>query len=151
MPDKPRKADEEALENLMNELADGVLEMSDEEILAQVREARENPDAAARRVAEIVQRAITTRGQRKREEARREYEAVIAAMQTRTYRLPDDPQERRALLELVVRRNPRVRSAVTLQHRDLTSLSDADVESQLRKLQEVGFLDANGKPVDEEK
>jgi hypothetical protein len=122
MPDKPRKADEEVLANLMNELAEGVLEMSDEEILAAAREARENPEDAAHRVA----------------------------MRTRTYHLPDDPRDRRVLLDVVVRRNPRVRSAVTLQHRDLTSLSDADVESQLKKLQEIGFLDADGKPLGEE-
>lgn len=150
MPDKPRKNDEEILENLMNELAEGILEMSDEEIIADARESRVNPDEAARRVAELVQRAVEVRGQRKREEARREYEATVAAMQTRTYRLPDDPQERRALLDAVVRRYPRVRSAVTLQHRDLTSLSDTDVGSQLRRLQELGFLDADGKPIGEE-
>lgn len=149
MPDKPRKSDEEVLENLMNELAEGILEISDEELIAEAREARVDPDKAAQRVAELVQRAIEQRGQRKRQEARREYEATIAAMQKRTYRLPDDPQQRRALLDAVVQRYPRVRSAVTLQHRDLTSLSDADVGSQLRKLQELGFLDADGKPTGE--
>jgi hypothetical protein len=150
MPDKPRKSDEAALANLMNELAEGILDMSDEEIISEALTAGESPDDVAQQVARLVEGAIKVRGERKREAARREYEANIAAMQARMYRLPDDPIQRRGLLDAVVRLNPRVRSALTMQHRDLTSLSDADVASQLRKLQDLGFLDADGKPAGEE-
>jgi predicted phosphoribosyltransferase len=34
-----------------------------------------------------------------------------------------------------------VRSVLTAQYREFTSLSDNDVESFLRQLQELGFLD----------
>jgi hypothetical protein len=64
-------------------------------------------------------------------------------LQTRWVDLPDTAEERRALLGGLLARHPRMEAAlVTVQHREFKELTDADVESCLAQLAELGVLDA---------
>jgi len=53
----------------------------------------------------------------------------------------------------VPRHQPRagVSPTLTAQHREFTSLTDTDVESCLKQLQELGLLDELSKPEEEKK
>ena len=49
-----KKTDDEQLENLMSQLADSVLSLSNDAILAEVREAGEDPDEEAERTRSVL-------------------------------------------------------------------------------------------------
>lgn len=49
---------EEELANILNGLAESIVEMSDEEILAEIRENGEDAEKAAERVRKILQAAV---------------------------------------------------------------------------------------------
>jgi hypothetical protein len=132
-------SDEQKLKRLFDAIADSVEEMTDEEILAEARDMGD-PKAQVARVADIVETSVRAHSERRRLEARRQYEAAIDAMSRRRYTLPPTAGERRTLLLAAVTGNPGIRSAVTLQHRELKTLSDEDVAGYLKKLIELGFL-----------
>jgi len=138
MPEKPA-SNEQRLMRLFDALADSVEEMTDEEILAEAPEEGD-PKALAAKVTDVIERSIRTHNEGRRLDARQQYEGAIRAMTQRRYALPDTPEERRTLLFSVVAQNPGIRSAVTLHHRELKSLSDQDVEGYLRKLSDLGLL-----------
>lgn len=139
MPEKP-VGDEQKLMRLFDALADSVEEMTDEEVLADAREAGEDPKAVAAQVAGIIEKSIRAQSERRRLEARRAYEAAVEALARRKHALPATARERRSLLIATVTQNPGIRSAVTLRHRELKTLSDEDVAGYLEKLSELGLL-----------
>ncbi len=74
--------------------------------------------------------------------ARAVYESSVTAISSRTYNLPRDNSERRTLLNAVLAQKPDLQSlALTAQHRELKDLTDADIESFLKQLAELGLLD----------
>lgn len=140
MPKKPRNA-EEGLTQLLDFLAESVLEMSDEALLTEAREEGEEPEAIAQRVTAVIDGAVAAAARKKRSQLREAYEAKTASIRDRVLRLPETMAEQLGLLKSVLAANPRLRPALTLQHRALDGLSEADVEGYLRKLHELGLLD----------
>jgi hypothetical protein len=143
---------EKELQAIMYALAESVAEASDEDILTETQEDGENPDDAAERVRNVLLGAVKDFRQRRLVEAQRQYELHIAAMERKKYNLPATTGERRNLLNLVLSRQPEMQSALlTAQYRDFKDLTDADVESYLKQLQELGALDNISNTEDEEK
>ena len=125
---------------IMKGIEDSVLEASDEEILAEARETEEDVEASAERLrfrlVEVVKRL-------KRERlliARNERQRALAELEQARASLPTSHVARRALLQAVLAQHSEVRGRLTAQYRDLTRLSDEDVESCLRHLQALGVL-----------
>jgi hypothetical protein len=148
---KPERYEEE-LEALMFALAESVAESSDEEILEEIREQGEDPRAAANRVRNVLFTAAKDYQQRHLHEAQRQHEQNVSAMKEKTYDLPLSADERRILLDRVFSLQPAMRSAIlTAQHRDFKSLTDADIESYLKQLKELGALDDPSRIEKEEK
>jgi hypothetical protein len=59
--------------------------------------------------------------------------------------LPDGVDARRALLAGIFERHPEMTDAfLTVQHRELRELTDADVESCLAQMLELGVFDGEG-------
>jgi hypothetical protein len=140
MPNKDRK-DEEELTHLFEALAESILESSDADLLNEVRAEGQDPDAVARRASQLIQAAIKGAAEAKRREARRAYEASVASLKEGKYQIPAGVSEQRALLGLVFAQNPNVGRVLTLQHRELRTLPEADVKGYLEKLGALGFLD----------
>ena len=135
----------------MNALAESVAEASDEEILEEARAQGEDPAESAGRVRNVLLDTAKAYLQRRLREAQQQYEAHIAAMRGRTYHLPASANERWRLFDLVLSREPAMRSALTAQYREFTNLTDSDVESCLKQLEELGLLDELPKPGEEKK
>jgi len=150
MSKKPQNYEEE-LRAIMNALAESVAEASDEEILEETRAQGKDPTEAAGRVRNVLLDAGKAYRQRRLREAQHQYESHIAAMGARTYNLPTSAIDRRRLLDLVLSRQPAMRSALTAQYRQFTSLTETDVESCLKQLQELGLLDELSKSHEEKK
>lgn len=150
MSKKPQSYEEE-LDAIMNALAESVVEASDEEILEEVRLQGEDPKEAAGRVRNVLLDTVKIYKQKRLREAQEQYDSHIAAMRNKTYRLPASAMERRTLFGLALSRQPAVRSALTAQYREFTSLTDNDVESYLKQFQELGLLDEVSESGEEKK
>lgn len=144
-----KRDDEEILARLDEDLADLIRDLSDEEIVEAVKAEGEDPAVVAAHARSLIAQAIDRRAAALRRRARQDYEDAVVALTQRQLRLPADPKRRRSLLQTAASRQRSV--GLTLQHRDLTSLSDEDVESQLRKLHELGFIDDEGNVVGDAK
>ncbi len=64
-----------------------------------------------------------------------------ARIQQLGHGLPETPAERLDLLYMVIEAEPALRQQITVQHKDLEDLDDADVTRFLNQLEELGALD----------
>jgi hypothetical protein len=141
MAEKPRDYEAQLLA-IMNALAESAAEASDTDILAEAREAGEDPVQTAARVRAILGRAAKEYEQRNLRKAQQDYDEKVRAFQAHPYVLPKAPEDRRTLLRHVMSRKPKLGEALlTAQHRDFTDLTDADIESCLEQLGALGVLD----------
>ena len=131
------------LTDIMNRLADSVLDLSDEQLIAEAKAEGIDVRGEAERVRNVLRRASKSYRMSKLIAAQRNYESQLAQMQTRHYDLPTSARKRRELLAAVLSAHPDVQPALlTAQYRDFKELSDVDVESFLKQLKELGILDS---------
>ncbi len=76
----------------------------------------------------------------RRAKAEQAHQQSLEQLQSSKGKLPTTASQRRALLERSLRQRPDVRE-ITLQNRDLTELSDGDIDRLLAKLHHLGALD----------
>ena len=133
----------EQLSAIMNRLADSVLEMSDEQTLAEEREQGNDPIKEAESVRYVLRQASKKHRMQKLEEAERTYKEQVTRLKTSQYELPDSSAKRRELLAAVFAARPDVQSVMlTAQHRNFDQLTENDIESVLRQLADLGVLDS---------
>jgi len=140
MPEKPRDYEAE-LRAIMDALAESAAQASDEEILSEVRESGEDPEAVAARVRGILSDAVTAYEQRRLRDAEESYRRRVESMRTQSRAIPTTPQRRRELFMIIMTRQPDLGTAlVTLQNREFRNLTDADIQSALEQLAALGAL-----------
>jgi hypothetical protein len=133
----------EQLSAIMNRIADSVLEMSDEEVLAEERENGIDPIKEAESIRAGLRRLSKIHRMRKLQEAEHRYEEHLARIKNSQYELPDSSESRRELLGAVFAARPDMQSVMlTAQHRNFDQLTERDIESCLRQLADLGVLDA---------
>ena len=136
MSGKTKKSGSE-LSRLREELAADVMGTSDEEIFAEVRDRGVDPEAAATRVASVLQRAILDSGKEKMAAARESLQKQKATEDTRE---PVDIATARALLEKAAKSDANLQQRLTLAARNGDSLPDGDIQSLVDDLLELGIL-----------
>jgi predicted transcriptional regulator len=137
MTDKPRNYNEE-LANIMNAMAESTLDMTDEEVEAEIREEGRDPDAVAERVRDVVREALKDCQQRPLLQAQKRYDERVAALRVKKYEMPEQPQEQRAMIHMLLAANPQLGPGfLTAQFREFENLADEDVGSCLRQLLEL--------------
>ncbi len=146
MSDKTRNYEQE-LANLMDNLAESVFEMSDDEVRAEMKENGDSTDA----VCGILRQAVKDCQQRNLIEAQQRYDERIAALSKKKFSLPESIQEMREMLNSILTGNPAVGSALlTAQHRDFSDLPDEEVPGYLKQLFELGVVDDSATTGDDE-
>lgn len=126
----------------MKEIAKAVSETPDHVLRQEAIDRGEDPDQKTSRVREVLLAAIRTHQQQHLKKAGEQYRVDIERLKRRAYRLPTGQDERRRILERVLALKPRMLPAsLTAQHRHFRDVADADVESYLRQLEELGVLD----------
>ena len=141
MPNKSRDYDLE-LFNVMNALADVEWEMPDNELLDEFLTEGKDAEAEADRIRQLFSSAIKEYRQAPLREAQRKYEQHVSKILHRDFSLPESAIERRNLLSGFLARKPEIRSSLlTAQHREFRDLTDADIESYLKQLMELGAFD----------
>lgn len=140
MPERQRDYEAE-LRAIMDALAESVAQASDEEIIAEAREAGKDPATVAGRARDVLRRALTEFEQRRLREAEQEYEKRVASIRARRFAIPETPDRRRELLHRIIMRKPDLGAALlTLQNREFRSFTDADIQSCLEHLGALGVL-----------
>jgi len=128
-------------ERVMAALAESLLEMSESQILGEARQEGEDPTSVAKRTRMLLWSHAKVSRQKPLFDALEEYRRQVERMRSRDYVMPATPEERRTLMTSLFERYPQMHSAfVTVQHREFKSWSDADIESFLRQMQELGAL-----------
>ncbi len=144
-----RKNYDDQLWAIMNRAGDSVLELPEEELLAEEREVGIDPVKEAERIRDVLRRVSKMHRLRKLEAAEHTYHEHVRRLKGSQHQLPDSPTKRRELLAAVFAAKPDMRSLmVTAQHRAFDQLTDGDVESFLRQLADLGILDSfeSGEP-----
>ena len=139
-------SDERKMRALFEALADSVDGLSDEEVLAECREDGRSPEDVAKRTRAVLQDAVKAFKQRALVAAREKHQERTARIAAKSFRLPDSPAARRALLDAVIARHQQAGKLVTAQHRDFSEMTDEDVESWLQQFGHLGLLDQNDEP-----
>lgn len=133
----------EDLQTILDALAESVVEEPDDQLLAEMKDSGQDPNALRAHVRDILRQAVKQTQQRPLREARKAYEARRNAMEESSYTLPDSADERRTLFMNVVARNPAVGGMLTAHFREFDKLEDDDIRSCLRQLADLGFLDVS--------
>jgi hypothetical protein len=137
MSDKARNYEQE-LANIMDNLAESVFEMPDDEVRAEMEENGESTSD----VRSVLRQAVRNYQQKPLIEAQQRYDERIAELSRKKFSLPESIQEMRRMLNSVLKSNPAVGSALlTAQHRDFNDLPDEEVPGYLKQLFELGVLD----------
>lgn len=124
------------LDRLATSLVDDILNMSDEELLAEVKADGEDPKQIAEVARGILERARTTSGKSKLAAARK---AVLSARKQVSLVSSLDPSNARKKLETVLAQYPETHSKLTLAARKGEGLSDEDVRGMLEDFEELGI------------
>ncbi len=138
-----KKSDDEKLSTIMNRLADSVLELSDEQVLAEEREQGSDSLKEAERIRDGLRRSSKMHRMQKLQAAARAYEEQVTRLQNNEYGLPDSAAKRRQLLAAIFSSRPDMQSVMlTAQHRNFDQMTDLDIESLLRQLADLGVLNS---------
>jgi hypothetical protein len=127
---------------IMRALAESVAEARDGDI-SEEQDSTDSVEARAERVRECLLGGIKAFRQKRLQSAREQYEQDAERFESTTsFRFPGSLTECRELLRRVLEAKPDLNQALlTAQHREFGSLSDQDVMSYLRDLEELGVLD----------
>lgn len=131
------------LENILDALADSILEAPSDEILGEVRAEGLDPESLAADVRKGLLSVVSDFRRRRLQAARRAYEEQRRLLEEKHFSLPESPTERRTLLASVLaRQTASGLGSLTAQYRDLQEMTDDDVRSLLLQLAELGALDS---------
>jgi hypothetical protein len=132
------------LSAMMFALADREATATDKDVLEAAAEEGLSVAVEAARVRNVLIAGVLRAKRTRLSQAQEAHQKAVSELGTRTSRLPVDPSARRKLLAASLQRRPDMWQAVmTLQHREFESFSDSDVESALKQLDALGFLDSD--------
>lgn len=122
---------------LREQLADDVMNTSNDEIIAEIKATGIDPNAAASHMREVVQRAILESGKNRMAAAK----AQLQAQRSQTGRhAPIDIGRARKLLLAAAANDPLLNQRLTLAARNGETLSDSDIQSLVEDLIDLGIL-----------
>lgn len=132
-----KKSDRTALDRLANAMVDDILNASDEELVAEVREDQGNPAAVAAITRAVFDKVGATVAKSRLAAAK---EALAADRRRPGSLTRIDPAEARKRLEDILARDPETHTKLTLAARKGEGLSDEDVLGMLECLADLGVI-----------
>lgn len=121
---------QDELANIMNGLADSVLEMPDEEIKEELTE-----DDDSEVIRQILLNSVKNCRQKNLREARARYDKNFFSFQTTKFDLPETPNEKRHLIQAMLGNLASQNQVqVTAQFRDFENLHDEDLDGVLQQI-----------------
>ena len=133
------RTDAEKLHAILDSTAESIRESSDQDVLEEARLQGLDPGSEAARIRALMLQTVRSHQQRALRSARQAYEAQISGS-VQAASIPNTPAERRELFSFILAKQPQYAELFTAQHREFTDLTDADIESYLEDLAELGVL-----------
>jgi hypothetical protein len=134
----------EQTEHVLNQLADSIEAATPSEIEQDILSSEESLDAIANEMKSAALAGIKKFQQRRLHHARQRYQVSSRQLERRQQRVALTPDARRVQFFSLLKANPGFQSRLTVQHRDLNALTDADIESALEELDALGAIEKLG-------
>ena len=132
------KKERESLDRLANALVDDILEISDEELLAEVLDDGDDPDEIAEDVRALFERTLQEEGKARLAAARK---AVAESWWKGSAVVSIDPAARRRRYESMIADDPELSAKLTMAARKGEGQSERDADSAIEDLAELGAFD----------
>lgn len=129
------KAPEDQLSRLREQLVEDVMSTTDEEIVAELKAAGDDPEVVAARMRDVVQRAVIVSGKVRMAAAKTQLRSQQSKPMPVT---PIDIARARRLLQTAAAKDNDLR--LTLAARNGEAMSDSDVQSLVQDLIDLGLL-----------
>ncbi len=139
----------ERLARILDNLAESIRTTPGEELLEAARDEGRDPTEVTARVKGLLKSTFKAHQQKALMDAQQGYQREITSMSERRFHLPETARGRRKWFLAVLTQAPQLQPAFTLQNRELSDISDEDIESHLKKLAQLGVLDAISLPEEE--
>jgi hypothetical protein len=126
-----------ALDQLTDALVENILATPDADLLKEEREAGNDPSASAKHARALYERASISVAKKKLQDAK----AALQAERRPRVGAPGkklDPAVARTRLNVLLEQHPETKTKLTMAARKGEGLSDADVQSMLEDLEELG-------------
>jgi hypothetical protein len=130
----------ERLERILDYLGDHIRGAPGDDLLDAAREEGRDPGEVNSRIKNLLLRSFKSHQQKALAEAKEGYKRESASISEGHFDFPKTPEGRRSWFVAALAQAPQLEPAFTMQHRDLSELSDEDIESHLRKLAQLGVL-----------
>jgi hypothetical protein len=137
-----RRDSNKDLDAIFEGLLNSIEETPSMEIADELRSADVDVDAIAGDVKQALLAGVKRFEQRNLIAAREKYKSRM--QEPKKYVLPSTPVGRRDQFFALLAMQPQMKTILTVQHRDFSTLTDADIESALEELGELGFFDKPG-------
>lgn len=125
---------------MLNGLAEHIENATGEQLMEDARREEENPDKIAIYVKSVLLQAVRDYQRRELKETEEGYEHKGSGTKARHIEMPRRTEDRRAWLAAAFNQQPQLQVAATMGDRDLSELTDEDLEALLRKLGMLGIL-----------
>jgi len=132
----------ERFARILDSLCEDIRMAPAEELLQSAREDGRDPALTNARVKSLLRSTVKVYQQKILMEARQGYERELESISEGYFDLPKTAQGRRNWFAAALAQAPQLLPAFTVQNRELTDLSDEDIECHLRKLAQLGVLKA---------
>jgi hypothetical protein len=139
----------ERLARILDNLGEHIRTVPGEDLLEAAREDGRDPAEATGRIKGLLQTTFKTYQQKALVEAQQAYQREVTSMSERRFDLPKTAKGRKTWFLAVLAQAPQLQPAFTLQNRELSDISDEDIESHLKKLDQLGVLAAISLPEEE--
>ncbi len=140
MTGKERRSHTERLEKLLDYLGDHIRSAPGDELIETAREQGCDPGEGNTRLKGFLLKVFKSHQQKKLAEAKEGYKRELASISEGHFDLPKTKEGRRSLFIAALAQASQLQPAFTLQHRELSEFSDEDIESNLKKLAQLGLL-----------
>ena len=136
-----KRSTREQAELVLDQLADSIEAGDSAEIAGDMKESGHDLNDAVAQMKRAALEGVKAFRQQRLHRARSRYEESSSRIARRVRQFGGSPEERRLKFFSVLEAKPDLRTALTMQHRDLNELTDSDIESALDDLDVLGALE----------
>lgn len=131
----------EEAERALDQIAESIEKGDAGEIAADLKELGQDVNEIASQTKAAALAGIKEFRQQRLHQARQRYQESSTKIERRPKRFGGSPEERRRRFFSALESNPGLKSALTMQFRDLDELTDEDIETGLDDLETLGALE----------
>lgn len=131
----------EEAERVLDQITESIEKGDAVEIAADLKESGQDVNEIASRTKAAALAGIKEFRQKRLHQARQRYQESSSRIERRAKRFGGSPEERRRRFFSAIEANPSLKSALTMQYRDLNELTDEDIETGLDDLETLGALE----------